>query len=105
MSYQRERSIAIEAVTLAARLCQAVRQEAPEAAAKQDRSPVTIADYGAQAIVSALLSREFPDDPLVAEEDTSDLVSEAGAAMRSKVVAYVQGVTPDADPDCIVHAI
>ncbi|HEV2474199.1 MAG TPA: 3'(2'),5'-bisphosphate nucleotidase [Chthonomonadales bacterium] len=105
MTYQKERSIAVEAVTLAARVCRAVRQEAPEAAAKQDRSPVTIADYGAQAVVSALLNRQFPNDPLVAEEDTSGLVSEAGAAMRSKVIGYVQSVTPEADPEDVLHAI
>ena len=46
-----------------------------EASEKDDSSPVTVADYGAQALVAWSLLRSFPDQPisLVAEEDSADL--------------------------------
>lgn len=46
-----------------------------EASEKDDSSPVTVADYGAQALVAWSLLRSFPGQPisLVAEEDSADL--------------------------------
>ena len=53
MSYEVERGIAIEAVLQACRLCRAVQAELiPREAAKDDRSPVTVADFGAQAVTT-----------------------------------------------------
>src|SRR5574341_2681485 len=55
--YERERMVAIEAARLAGQLCLAVRREMlgenPDEAQieKAGKEPVTIADYGAQAIV------------------------------------------------------
>ena len=40
---------------------------------KEDKSPVTIADYGSQAIICHMLKQHFPNDPVVAEEDASNL--------------------------------
>jgi hypothetical protein len=42
---------------------------------KGDSSPVTVADYGAQALVAWSLKRSFPDRPLsmIGEEDATDL--------------------------------
>lgn len=40
---------------------------------KDDRSPVTVADYASQALVAYLLDQAFPGDVLVAEEDASKL--------------------------------
>ncbi|KAG9159391.1 hypothetical protein Leryth_010938, partial [Lithospermum erythrorhizon] len=42
---------------------------------KSDRTPVTIADFGVQALVSLELSNLFPSIPLVAEEDSAFLRS------------------------------
>jgi hypothetical protein len=43
MAYEQERQVAIQAATLAAQLCQQVRQTmVPEAIQKQDKSPVTV---------------------------------------------------------------
>lgn len=44
-----------------------------ETATKDDASPVTVADYAAQAVVCRALQRAFPADSIVAEEDASDL--------------------------------
>jgi 3'(2'), 5'-bisphosphate nucleotidase len=71
----REREVALDAVRSAARLTRSVRATfTPDlAAAKPDRSPVTVADLGAQVLISLALSTAFPDDPLVGEEDASQL--------------------------------
>ncbi|MFN2213447.1 MAG: 3'(2'),5'-bisphosphate nucleotidase [Anaerolineales bacterium] len=40
---------------------------------KGDYSPVTVADFASQALVGKALAEQFPDQPLVAEEDSSEL--------------------------------
>ena len=65
-----ELQIAIQAVQQAARFCEHIRHHlVPHTLEKNDRSPVTIADFGAQAIVGRALQENFPADPLIAEED------------------------------------
>ena len=51
--YEWEREVAVEAVREAARLCRAVGAEiSPEVLAKKDKSPVTVADFGSQALIA-----------------------------------------------------
>ena len=63
LAYATERRIAVSAVQTAARLCQRVRSSQPQqrdlaaAMTKSDASPVTVADYGAQAIICRALAR------------------------------------------------
>jgi len=49
---------------------------------KGDRSPVTLADLAAQVVVSLRLARGFPDDPLLAEEDSGALAESPEMADR-----------------------
>lgn len=42
---------------------------------KNDQTPVTVADFGVQALISLELSKLFPSIPLVAEEDSASLRS------------------------------
>jgi 3'(2'), 5'-bisphosphate nucleotidase len=106
MSYQREKQVAIEAVTLAARLCQKVRQTIqPEAIEKRDRSPVTIADFGSQAVICKLLSEAFPDDPIVAEEDAAALSQPDMAPYLLQATDHIQSLMPEATPEAVVNWI
>ncbi|WP_373501282.1 3'(2'),5'-bisphosphate nucleotidase [Desulfococcus sp.] len=75
MMYQKELDIALSAVSAAARLCRGARQTLvdAESVSKKDRSPVTIADFGSQAIISLALGAAFPNDPIVGEEDAAIL--------------------------------
>lgn len=100
MSYTRERQIAIEAVTQAAYLCQMVRAEMVQvdSVAKMDRSPVTVADLGAQAVVCHRLLVAFPRDVIVGEEDAQPLLGPENTLRLSQVVHYVQRLLPDATP-------
>ena len=62
--YERERAVTIRAVSEAARLCRAVGAGiSPEVLAKKDKSPVTVADFGSQALICRALAEAFPDDP------------------------------------------
>lgn len=40
-----------------------------------DKSPVTIADFGGQAIINAVIRHYFPEDIVVGEEESKDLAS------------------------------
>ena len=79
--YEREQAVAIRAVREAARLCRAVGAEiSPEVLAKKDKSPVTVADFGSQALICRALAEAFPEDPVIAEEDAGELRHPEGAS-------------------------
>ena len=62
--YELERSEAIQAVRQAARLCVSVRSKLnPEVLDKKDRSPVTVADFGSQAVICRCLPWHFRTTP------------------------------------------
>lgn len=72
---------------------------------KADKSPVTVADYGAQAIVFDLLRRHFPQDPAVGEEDSSDLRLPGQQDLLQRVMEYVTQINPALDPPAALQAI
>ncbi len=99
MNYAKEKKFAIEAVTLAAQLCRAVQAGLViKALEKNDRSPVTIADFGSQAVVCRQLHAAFPADPVVAEEDSAQLRQPENAARLKQVTFYVQQLIEYASP-------
>jgi len=65
------------AVQQAVRLTQHVASAGIDASAKSDDSPVTIADYGAQALICRAIAEHYPQDRVIAEE--------GGAAFRELV--------------------
>ena len=76
----RELDVALAAVRDAARICRSVQSGiAPDALAKKDKSPVTIADFGSQAVVCRIIGDAFPHDPIIAEEDSAVLLNEQNA--------------------------
>ena len=104
--YKEEKKRAIEAVVLASRLCQHVQSNLIDGTSisKNDKSPVTIADFGAQAIVSLVLQKYFPQIPMVGEEDASAL-REENNPLSSKVFEAVRSVLPQANDAEILAAI
>ena len=106
MAYEQEKQVAIAAVTQAAQLCEAVRQGlVPQAIEKNDKSPVTIADYGAQAIVCQALATAFPNDPVVGEEDTTDLRQPEAASVLTAVTEQVQRLLPGTTDSDVLQSI
>jgi len=87
---------AVEAVMKASSLCQKVRTDlvGGESILKSDRSPVTIADYGSQAIICKLIRERFPQDTIIAEEDSNELRKPDRSKILEQVTSYVNGFIP-----------
>ena len=70
-----KKQIAIEAVLKAGELCQQVQAEmvSTDTIQKSDRSPVTVADFGSQALICKAIGDTYPEDIIVAEEDAQSL--------------------------------
>lgn len=83
-----EKQVAIAAVRRACILTSSVFNKLVkgESLTKDDKSPVTVGDFAAQAVINTILGRSFPQDPVVGEEDSSDLREESGASLRGRVV-------------------
>ena len=96
-----ERDVAIDAVRAAAKVCQDVHQSlvTADTLEKKDRSPVTVADFASQAIVSAMLAGPLPDDVIVGEEQADELRADEQAAIRASVTQHVASALPDASPN------
>lgn len=74
MSYAKELEVAQLAVQRATILTKRVfHEKAKGTVDKNDKSPVTIGDFGAQALIIAALKASFPDDEIVAEEEAAGL--------------------------------
>ncbi|XP_047311796.1 SAL1 phosphatase isoform X2 [Impatiens glandulifera] len=93
MPYENELAAAKKAASLAARLCQKVQRELlrSDVQSKSDKSPVTVADYGSQALVSFVLERELHPEAfsLVAEEDSGDLLKEESLETLHRITKHV----------------
>jgi 3'(2'), 5'-bisphosphate nucleotidase len=97
--YEREQAEAIRAVRQAARLCRAVGAGiGPGVLDKEDKSPVTVADFGSQAVICRALAEAFPDDPIIAEEDSAELRQPENEAILRRVIEQVRALRPGDDP-------
>jgi len=87
---------AIQAAIKASALCEKIRVDLAggESLLKSDRSPVTIADYGSQAIICKLIKERFPNDTIVAEEDSKELRRSDRSRILGQVTNYVNAFIP-----------
>ena len=106
MSFTAEKVIALAAVREAAELCQSVQEQmAVGSIEKKDRSPVTIADFGSQALICSRLRKAFANDPIIAEETAAVLRTEEGKGALNAVSQYVRDLRPDATTEDILEWI
>lgn len=106
MSYEPEKQVAIEAALAAAKLCEKVRTErVPESIEKSDKSPVTVADFGSQAVICRAIAAAFPNDLIVGEEDAAELRQPTMANQLAQVTSYVQAIVGDATSDQVLNWI
>ncbi len=104
--YAAEQNIAIAAVVAAAELCEMVRNEIIiQSIEKQDRSPVTVADFASQALICRAISAAFPNDAIVAEEDAANLRQSEMAGYLQEVTQFVQRLVSDATPELVLDWI
>ncbi len=92
-----ETKFAIDIVRQASRLVKQVQAEmVSPALTKDDRSPVTVADFASQALIGWGLSNTFSKQPLVGEEDAAELRQPAGKLTLEQVTHFVSKYIPDA---------
>lgn len=87
------------AVRDAARLCQLVQDRYLSASTKTagDHSePVTIADYGSQAIICRALQQQYPDDAVIAEESGRQFKQVVSSDERAQVLQLLRAVLGEA---------
>ena len=65
-----------------------------DAIQKTDRSPVTVADFGSQALICKAISEAFPNDTIVAEESAQAL--QENAPLLERVADYVNRFSQEA---------
>lgn len=107
MGYEKERQVAIEAVLSACSLCQEVQTglHLRDAISKGDRTPVTVADFGAQALIGQYIGTAFPDDLLVGEEDSRLLRQNENKGVKEAVLKIVHRFNPNLGPGEVLDAI
>ncbi len=104
--YASELRTALAAVRTAARLCQSVQTSiTDEVLEKRDRSPVTVADFGAQAVVCRALGADFPNDPVIGEEGAAELRLPANELFLTRITAELAQLEIDGDADQICRWI
>lgn len=96
----KEVQFAIQAASEATRLVKEIQAElVSPALTKDDRSPVTVADFASQTLVGYLLSTIFPSDVMIAEEDSSALAS--SESMLNQVTTFIQRHIQQATPELV----
>jgi 3'(2'), 5'-bisphosphate nucleotidase len=95
--YQKELTVAIEAVTKGSAVAQKAAETliSAETITKKDNSPVTIADFSVQAVIIAELRNAFPDDKIVAEEKSKDISKNQD--LKSRIVELTNSAFPGAE--------
>lgn len=103
LGFDQELRVGLAAVRLAAQVCQKVqRQITLDKLDKQDKSPVTIADFASQAVVCRALAAAFPQDVVVGEEDSAELKTPENAGFLDRVCAELAaiGISGSTDEVC-----
>ncbi len=98
------------AVVEASTVCRAVQRELERVRSitKDDKSPVTVADFASQAVVARALVEQLGTVTLVAEEDSAELrrqVAAGDSSVLDEIVRAVHLVWPDATPDEVLEMI
>jgi 3'(2'), 5'-bisphosphate nucleotidase len=99
-SFTAELNAALFAVRQASHLCRAVQNTiTPDVLDKKDNSPVTIADFGSQALVCRAIGDAFAHDPIIAEEDSAALRQPEQAGFLEGILNEVHRLDIHATPD------
>ena len=96
-----------EAVSAASTVCRQVQHALDDVRSitKDDKSPVTVADFASQAIVAHTLRQELGQIVLVAEEASAFLREDEHRPHLEATLAAVQEVWPEATEESMLEAI
>ncbi|EGG13067.1 Hypothetical protein MELLADRAFT_32223 [Melampsora larici-populina 98AG31] len=87
-NFQKERQIGISSILKSTILTQKVFKtliQKDQIITKQDKSPVTIGDYGSQALINLLISKHFPNDKIIGEEEIQDLQTTSNSPTLNQI--------------------
>jgi HAL2 family 3'(2'),5'-bisphosphate nucleotidase len=90
--FENELKTGRQAVLEAMRISRTVQKELAreDCITKKDKSPVTIADFTAQAIVCKILTDHFPEIPIVGEERSDVLKKPEHKEVLDKIIHYIE---------------
>jgi 3'(2'), 5'-bisphosphate nucleotidase len=95
-----EVQFAVDSVREASLLARHIQREMVEGAlTKDDRSPVTVADFAVQAVVARRLAERLPGSILIGEEQAEALRLEEGITALDQVTSFVRTAIPGATPE------
>lgn len=101
-----EARFAVEAVREASLLARQIQREmVGEAITKDDRSPVTVADFAVQAVVARRLAEHLSGATLIGEEHAEALLLEEGIPALEQVTRFARQAIPDATPEEVTGLI
>lgn len=105
--YAKMLEAARDAVMLASGVCREVQEalDTLREITKDDKSPVTVADFASQAVVASVLTEQLGEVILVGEEDSKFLREEEHAPHLDAVVAAVNEVRPGLSADEVLRLI
>lgn len=96
-TFAQELKTGLDAVRQAATVCRSVQASiGTDSLEKKDKSPVTVADFAAQALICRTLQNVFPSDPVIGEEGATELRSSGGESFLNRIVAECRAVGVDA---------
>ncbi len=81
-----------KAARQAALLCQEVQRRHIVKSEKSGHEPVTIADYGSQAIICRAIRQHFPDDAVLSEEAGSQFLDLVSAEQRAYIIGLISEI-------------
>jgi HAL2 family 3'(2'),5'-bisphosphate nucleotidase len=104
---QKEKEIGLRTVSAAMAMTAAIQKEmtGKDTLTKSDRSPVTIADFAAQALICKALGVHFPGIHIVGEEDSLTIRKPENQEIFSKIVRYLKLYDPSLDEKAICDFI
>src|SRR5262245_15579604 len=95
-----EAQFAIAAVREASLLARRIQREMVSGSlTKDDRSPVTVADFAVQALIARRLVESFPSATLIGEEQSDALQLEEGIPILDQITTFVRTAIADATPE------
>ncbi len=95
--WEAELRIALDAVRAASRICRDVQSKiAADVFEKEDRSPVTVADFASQAAICRLIGDAFPHDPIIGEEESGALRRQENGPFLERVLEELRAIGVEA---------
>ena len=99
---ERKLTVALDAVKTASQLVKRIQNEIVlNAIDKEDHSPVTVADFASQAVISHILQESLGELCLVGEENSVNLKRDPEKTALTQITQYVNSVFPDTNADTV----